>query len=38
MSKTNRRGGFKAMMDGESDLVFGLQNKLETTIGERYVG
>jgi short-subunit dehydrogenase len=24
--------GFKAMMDGESDLVFGLQNKLETTM------
>jgi short-subunit dehydrogenase len=24
--------GFKAMMDGESDLVFGWQNKLETTM------
>ena len=24
--------GFKAMMDGESDLVYGWQNKLETTM------
>ena len=24
--------GFKAMMEGESDIVYGWQNKIETTL------